>query len=96
LVAGPEQAVTTRPGDLLPPAVERVRRERGPFASDDDLLLAAFYNAEQYASLVVARPIRTEYPVDRTPLLTLLKELALRREVRTVMLVKKTPPAPAA
>ncbi len=82
-----ESPVTARPGDLLPPAVERVRRERGPFASDDDLLLAAFYNPDQYAALVTNRPIRTEYPVDRTPLLTLVKELAARREVRTVRLV---------
>jgi oxaloacetate decarboxylase alpha subunit len=89
-VAGREQPVTARPGDLLPPAVERLRRERGPFASEDDLLLAAFYNAEQCAALAAAGPIRTAYPVDRTPLLTLIKELALRRDVRTVTLVKKT------
>jgi oxaloacetate decarboxylase alpha subunit len=89
-ITGGEAPVTARPGDLLPPAVERVRRERGPFASDDDLLLAAFYNPEQYASLLVARPIRTEYPVDRTPLLTLLKELAARPDVRAVSLVKRS------
>ncbi len=34
---------TARPGDLVEPGIPRVRRERGPFASDDDLLLAAFY-----------------------------------------------------
>lgn len=84
-----EAPVTARPGDLLPPAVERVRRERGPFASDDDLLLAAFYNPEQYTSLLTARPIRTEYPVDRTPLLTLLKELAARPDVRAVSLIRR-------
>ncbi|HET9490596.1 MAG TPA: pyruvate carboxylase subunit B [Methylomirabilota bacterium] len=84
-----EAPVTARPGDLLPPAVERVRRERGPFASDDDLLLAAFYNPEQYTSLLAARPIRTEYPVDRTPLLTLLKELAARPDVRAVSLIRR-------
>jgi oxaloacetate decarboxylase alpha subunit len=83
-----ERPVTARPGDLLPPAVERVRRERGPFASDDDLLLATFYNPEQYSSLAAARPIPTEYPVDRTPLLTLVKELAARPRVRTVTLIK--------
>ncbi|HEY7364512.1 MAG TPA: pyruvate carboxylase subunit B [Methylomirabilota bacterium] len=81
--------ITTRPGDLLPPATERLRRERGPFASDEDLLLAAFYNPEHYASLLAARPIRTEYPVDRTPLLTLVRELAARRELHTVRLVMK-------
>ena len=34
-----------RPGDLLEPGIPKIRRERGPFASDDDLLLAAFYAA---------------------------------------------------
>jgi oxaloacetate decarboxylase alpha subunit len=82
-----EAPVTARPGDLLPPAIERVRRERGPFASDDDLLLATFYNPEQYGALAANRPIWTEYPVDRTPLLTLVRELAARREVRAVSLV---------
>jgi oxaloacetate decarboxylase alpha subunit len=86
-----EAPVTARPGDLLPPALERVRRERGPFPSDDDLLLATFYNPEQYASLQGARPIRTEYPVDRTPLLPLVKELVARRAVRTVRLVGAPP-----
>ena len=83
-----ERPVTVRPGELLPPALERVRRDRGPFASDDDLLLAVFYNADQYGQLVAARPIRTEYPVATTPLLTLVKELAARPAVASVRLVK--------
>jgi oxaloacetate decarboxylase alpha subunit len=88
-IVGEEQPVTARPGELLAPGIERVRRERGPFASDDDLLLAAFYNPEQYASLVAARPIRTDYPVGRTPLVTLIKELAARRDIAAVSLVRK-------
>jgi oxaloacetate decarboxylase alpha subunit len=83
-----EQPVTARPGELLPPALPRVRGERGPFASDDDLLLAVFYDPPQYASLVAARPIRTEYPVGRTPLVTLLRELAARPTVSSVRLTK--------
>ncbi len=83
-----EAPVTARPGDLLPPGLERVRRARGPFASDDDLLLAAFYSPAQHAGLVAAGPIPTRYPVDRTPLLTLVKELAARPDVRAVRLVK--------
>ncbi|MBI2526049.1 MAG: pyruvate carboxylase subunit B [Candidatus Rokubacteria bacterium] len=83
-----EQPVTARPGELLPPALERVRRDRGPFASDDDLLLAVFYDADQYGQLVAARPIRTAYPVATTPLLTLVKELAARPAVASVCLVK--------
>jgi oxaloacetate decarboxylase alpha subunit len=88
-IIGDGVPVTARPGELLPPALERVRRDRGPFASDDDLLLAVFYNPEQSADLVAARPIVTEYPVARTPLVTLVKELALRRDVVSVRLVKR-------
>lgn len=86
-IVGKEQPVTARPGELLAPALERVRRERGPFASDDDLLLAVFYNPEQYGKLVHARPIKTDYPVSRTPLLTLIKELAARRDIVSVKLL---------
>jgi oxaloacetate decarboxylase alpha subunit len=88
-IIGKEQPVTVRPGELLAPALPRVRRERGPFASDDDLLLAVFYNQEQYSKLVAARPIKTDYPIGRTPLVTLIKELAARRDIASVKLIKK-------
>ena len=88
-IVGKEQPVTARPGELLSPALERVRRERGPFASDDDLLLAVFYNQEQYSQLVAARPIQAGSPIGRTPLVTLIKELAARREIASVKLVVK-------
>lgn len=88
-IVGKERPVTARPGSLLAPALERVRRERGPFASDDDLLLAVFYNPEQYSKLVAARPIKTDYPVGRTPLVTLIKELAARGDIAAVKLIKK-------
>jgi oxaloacetate decarboxylase alpha subunit len=87
-VAGSEQPVTVRPGELLPPALARVRRERGPFDSDDDLLIAVFYTPEHCRALIDARPIPTEYPVAGTPLLTLVKELAARRDLRSVRVVK--------
>jgi oxaloacetate decarboxylase alpha subunit len=90
-IVGKEQPVTARPGELLAPALGRVRRERGPFASDEDLLLAVFYNPEQYAKLVAARPIKTDYPTGGTPLLTLIKELAARRDIASVKLIKKSP-----
>ena len=84
-----EQPITARPGELLAPGIERVRRERGPFDSDDDLLLAAFYDPIQYTALVSARPIRTDYPVGRTPLVTLIRELAARRDVVSVAVSKR-------
>ena len=75
------EAVTLRPGDLLEPAVKRIRRERGPFQSDDDLLLAAFYADSEYSALKAAGPIKTDYPLARTPLITLLREIALRPDI---------------
>jgi oxaloacetate decarboxylase (Na+ extruding) subunit alpha len=85
---------TARPGDLIEPGIPRVRRERGPFASDDDLLLAAFYSDGQYRALKAAGPIKTDYPLASTPLVTLLKEIALRPDIRSFHIVKR--PAAAA
>ena len=76
--AGP---TTGRPGLLVEPAIERLRRTRGPFASDDDLLLAAFYDDTQYSALKAAGPIDTDYPLMETPLLTLVKEVAQRKSI---------------
>lgn len=85
-VTSGERVVTERPGDLLPPALDRVRRERGPFDSDDDLLLAVFYNDEHYRALKAAGPIQRAYGVERNPLLTLLRELSSRSDVASVRL----------
>jgi len=43
VVTGNRTPVTGRAGDYIPPAIERLRAERGPFASDDELLLKAYY-----------------------------------------------------
>ena len=69
------EPISQRPGELVPPALERLRKERGPFVSDDDLLLAAFYDDSQYSALKAAGPINTEYSIMETPLLTLVKEI---------------------
>jgi oxaloacetate decarboxylase alpha subunit len=88
-IPGSHAPVTVRPGELLPPALPRVRRERGPFDSDDDLLTSVFYNPEHCPKLRDAGPIRTDYPIGRTPLVTLVTELASRPGIRSVMVVKK-------
>ena len=67
--------ITERPGSLVPPALKRLRERRGPFTSDDDLVLAAFYDDTQYSALKNAGPITTDYRLMDTPLLTLVKEL---------------------
>jgi oxaloacetate decarboxylase alpha subunit len=80
---------TARPGDLLEPGIPRLRRERGPFESDDDLLLAAFYAKKEYNELKAAGPINTNYPLTSTPLTTLLKEVALRRDVKSFHFIQQ-------
>jgi oxaloacetate decarboxylase alpha subunit len=82
IVKGAEP-VTVRPGDLLEPAIKRLRRERGPFDSDDDLLLAAFYSDSEFKALKAAGPIKTDYPLASTPMLTLVKEITSRPDIRS-------------
>ena len=50
-IAGEATPITERPGALVEPRIERLRREGGPFESDDDLLLAAFYKPAELAPL---------------------------------------------
>jgi oxaloacetate decarboxylase alpha subunit len=83
------EPIVERPGSLIAPALEGLRRARGPFASDEDLLLAAFYDGAEYAKLKQAGPINTEYPLLETPLLTLLKELSARQGVRGFHLTER-------
>ena len=83
------EPITARPGDLLEPGIPRIRRARGPFASDDDLLLAAFYAEREYDALKAAGPIDTNYPLASTPLATLLKEVAQRRDIRSFHFIQR-------
>lgn len=76
------EKITERPGALVPPALERLRAARGPFVSDDDLLLAAFYDDGNYRALKDAGPINIEYPIMTTPLATLIKEVSQRPSIK--------------
>lgn len=82
------EPITERPGALVEPALERVRKSRGPFASDDDLLLAVFYDETQYGALKDAGPIATDYPLMETPLLTLVKEITERPQIKSLHVVQ--------
>jgi oxaloacetate decarboxylase alpha subunit len=85
-----KEPITERPGLLVPPAIKRLREQRGPFQSDDDLLLAAFYDDGQYSALKAAGPIRTDYPLGETPLLTLIKGIAARPDITGFHYFEKT------
>jgi oxaloacetate decarboxylase alpha subunit len=80
------QPITERPGALIAPALDRLRKARGPFASDDDLLLAAFYDPTQYRALKDAGPIVTDYRPTNTPLLSLINELTSRPAIKSFRL----------
>jgi len=82
-IAAGAELITERPGARVVPALDRIRKSRGPFESDDDLLLAAFYDDTLYGALKDAGPIDTDFPIMRTPLLTLVKELAERPGIRS-------------
>ena len=85
-IARGAEPVTERPGALVPPALDRLRRERGPFASDDDLLLAAFYAPKEYDALKAAGPIDTTSPLEGGPLRTLIRELVKRPRISSVQI----------
>ncbi len=88
-ITGGAEPVTARPGDLLEPGITRLKRARGPFRSDDDLLLAAFYPDSECKALQAAGPIETDYPLLSTPLCTLLKEIALRPDIKSIHLIEQ-------
>ncbi|GFG49932.1 carboxylase [Mycolicibacterium agri] len=73
---GPSEPFGGRAGELIPPALPELRRERGPFDSDDDLLLAAFYSDQELTGLREARrrgaPV---YPSATDPLAQLIEGL---------------------
>lgn len=72
-----QEPFTGRPGEEIVPALPRLREERGPFASDDDLLLAAFYSDSELAGLFGARGSRSyRTAMDATPLTHLVEGLA--------------------
>ena len=90
ITAGAEP-ITERPGALVAPALDRIRKSRGPFESDDDLLLAVFYDETQFGALKDAGPIGIDYLLMRTPLLTLVKELAERPGIKSFHISQTAP-----
>ena len=87
-ITGGKEPIKERPGVLLAPAIKDLKKLRGPFASDDDLLLAAFYDESLFGELKKAGPINTDYPLMETPLLTLVKEISARASIKSFHFVK--------
>ncbi len=63
--SGIAHPIQERPGALVPARIEKLKAERGPFKSDGDLLLAAYYSSSQLAPLMARRSI--DVPEGRAP-----------------------------
>jgi pyruvate/oxaloacetate carboxyltransferase len=70
--------VTERPGEHLEPSIPRLRKELGAAASDEDLLLAAFYDRRLLEPLKKPVP---EYSFRTSPLRELVAWIGARRDI---------------
>lgn len=72
-----QEPIDIRPGERIPPALPEIRRNRGPFDSDDDVVLAACYAESELDPLLAARPWSEQIP-EGAPVVQLLADLAAR------------------
>ncbi len=72
------EIVTERPGEHIKPLIPRLRAELGAEASDEDLLLAAFYDRALLEPLKKPTPA---YRYSTTPLHELVSWLGTRRDI---------------
>jgi oxaloacetate decarboxylase alpha subunit len=76
-----DPVITDRPGSLIEPMVEKCRKERGPFATDEDLVLALHFKPKVLDDWHAARAARAQETTANTPVAHLVKELSARPEV---------------
>ncbi len=82
------QPITARPGDVLPPALDRVRAEHGPFESDEELLLAVFFMPAILEELRRAGPLSLASPLLSSPIVEIVKQVAASGSIRSFSLVQ--------
>ena len=75
------QPITERPGLTVEPVVERFRRENGPFASNEEMILEYLFMPEHIRALRAAGPIPLEDKLSTGPLADLVREVARRKDV---------------
>jgi oxaloacetate decarboxylase alpha subunit len=83
-----EEPITGRPGALMEPMLDAFRAKHGPFASDEDMILALHYKGPLLNEWRKMRADAMEYPTPKTPTATLIKELGARPEVTYVQVSK--------
>ena len=75
----PGEVCSAAPAESLPPALPRLRQQLGASASDEDLLLAAFYDRSLIDAL---SPLPAQPRLATTPLMELLRFLESRDDLR--------------
>jgi pyruvate/oxaloacetate carboxyltransferase len=75
-VTGGEEPITVRPGEVIPPVLDRVRREQGPFRSDEDLLLAVLFMPDILKQLADAGPMPLTHPLGFNSLVGVVRQAA--------------------
>jgi oxaloacetate decarboxylase alpha subunit len=83
-----EEPVTDRPGALVPPMLDDVRREHGPFHTDEDLLMATLFMPEVVDKLRQAERARAQRAsfslTDTGSVVELLREASRVKDARHV------------
>jgi oxaloacetate decarboxylase (Na+ extruding) subunit alpha len=87
-VAGGAEPITVRPGEVVPPTLDRVRAEQGPFKTDEDLLLAIFFMPSLLEELATAGPIKLGDPTAGSQLVDIVKSAAAGGSVRSFSLIQ--------
>lgn len=76
------QPITKRPGLTVEPVLDRFRRESGPFASDEEMLLQYLFMPEHIRALNAAGPMCIEDTVSARSVVDLVREVAQRKDVK--------------
>jgi oxaloacetate decarboxylase (Na+ extruding) subunit alpha len=86
-VSGGEEPITVRPGDVVPPVLDRIRREQGPFDSDEDLLLAVLFMPDIVRQMRIAGDMPLDHPLAFSPVVEVVRQAALQGKVKRLSLV---------
>jgi len=83
------QPITVRPGEVVPPALERLRAEHGASMSDEDLLLSIFFMPAILDEMRAAGGMRLDDPLRLSPLVEVVKQAAAGGKVKSLSLVHR-------
>lgn len=74
--------------DLSKPTLDKIRKEHGPFSTDEDLLLATFYNQKILKNFYKNKENLDILSTYQTPISELVKELVRNRNIKSFDIAK--------